>query len=282
LLESYGGHELAAGFTINRSQIPAFRERICTLAQAFYTDDKPRTVLEADCIVQPELLTLNNIDSLDCLEPCGNGCPKPQLVMENLQIERINQVGSGRHMRLRLRHGRYGFNAIYFSASAETASIAQGELVDVAFVPQVNEFRGERSVQMNVTDIRPACKAACSCDTAGYRELRENTLSSQQAACLMPDRATLAMVWRYLAGLGTDAIQETPMCLCRKIVRWSGVPLSLGQMNTCLDIFADVELLQLQRLHKYLTIRLIPRAGKADLNQSQTMQRLQAAKESGV
>ena len=70
------------------------------------------------------------------------------------------------------------------------------------------------------------------------------------------------------------------MCLCRKVVRWSGMPLCLGQLMTCLDIFADVELIQLQRMHKYITIRLIPRQDKADLYGSRTMQLLMAAKES--
>ena len=280
LLESYGGHELAAGFTIHRSRIAVFREQICSLAREYYTDDSPRTVLEADCVIPPEILTLGNIESLSRLEPCGNGCPKPVLIMEKLIVERISQVGSGRHMRLRLRCGRYGFNAIYFSATAESASIAQGDTVDIAFIPQINEFRGERTVQMNVLDIRPSCKAACSWESSGYRALCAGTLDREQAAGLLPDRAMLGMVWRYLAGLGVEHLQETPMCLCRKIVRWSDSPLSLGQLLTCLDIFADVGLLQTKRLHKHITVRLIPRQEKADLLQSRTMQRLLAAKES--
>ena len=280
LLESYGGHELAAGFTIRRSQIPAFRQQICQLASSFYADDSPRTVLDADCVIPPELLTLPNIDSLSSLEPCGNGCPKPVLIMENLTVERITQVGGGRHMRLRLRANHYGFNAIYFSATAESASIAQGENVDVAFIPQINEFRGERSVQMNILDIRPSCKVDCSPLTQGYRALCEDRLSRAQATQLLPDRTMLGMVWRYLAMYGSQGLQETPMCLCRKIVRWSGAPLSLGQLLTCLDIFSDVGLLHKARLHKYITIRLVQRADKADLNRSVTMQRLLAAKES--
>ena len=278
LLESYGGHELAAGFTITRSQIPAFREAICRLAAQYYTDDRSRTVLDADCVVAPELLTLGNIDSLNALEPCGNGCPKPVLVMENLQIERMSQVGGGRHMRLRLRSGRYSFNAIYFSASPETAFVNQGDLVDVAFIPQVNEFRGERSVQMNVLDIRPSCKAECACDTTGYHALCTDTLTREQAETLTPNRAVLGTVWRYLMGMGAQELRESPMCLCRKIVRWSGNPMSLGQLLTCLDIFADVGLLEVQRLHKYIILRLVPRSDKADLNESRTMQRLMTAK----
>jgi len=278
LLESYGGHELAAGFTINRANIPAFREQIGALARAFYTDDSPRTVLDADCVIPPELLTLPNIESLNALEPCGNGCPKPVLIMENLVVERITQVGNGRHMRLRLRCGRYGFNAIYFSASAASASISQDDVVDVAFIPQINEFRGEHSVQMNVVDIRPHCTAEACCDAIGYRALRSGTIDADQAALLLPDRATLGMVWRYL--ISCKEICETPMCLLRKIVRWSGTPLNLGQLMTCLDIFADVGLLQKKQLHKYITVCPAEPCEKADLSQSQTMQRLIAVKES--
>ena len=280
LLESYGGHELAAGFTISRRNIDAFRREICALAGAYYTEGAPRTILDIDCAIPPEMLTLSGIQSLASLEPCGNGCPKPVLMMEKLQIERISLVGGGRHMRLRLRRGRFSLNAIYFSATPETASVEPGDLVDIAFVPQINEFRGERTVQMNVLDIRPSCAAACPVETDAYRALRTGMLTRELAANLLPDRATLATVWRYLAADSRPQIQESPVCLCRKIVRWSGAPLSLGQLMTCLDIFSDVGLIRTQRLHKYITIHLTPGTGKADLNRSQTMQSLLQAKES--
>ena len=279
LLESYGGHELAAGFTINRNNIPEFRRQICSLAAQFYTDDIPRTLLDIDCAVSAELLTIPNVESLNVLEPCGSGCPKPVLMLKNATIDRIQQVGSGRHMRLRLRCGHYSLNAIYFSATPETTFVQQGDVVDIAFSPQVNEFRGERTVQLNVLDIRPSCSSDCSPDTAGYRALQENRITPEIARALYPDRATLATVWRYLAASGS-IIEYPPLCLCRKIVRWSGAPLSLGQLMTCLDVFRDVGLLQTRKLHKYISIQLTPGPNKADLSESQTLQRLLQAKES--
>ena len=279
LLESYGGHELAAGFTINRKNIPEFRKQICALAAGYYQDGAPRTSLDVDCSIEPELLTVPNIDSLRVLEPCGNGCPKPVLSMNGLTIDRISMVGGGRHMRLRLRRGRSFFNAIYFSANPQIVSIQPGDLVDVAFNPQVNEFRGERTAQMNVLDIRPSCRAECSPETSLYLALQHEQRLSREAAALLPDRAMLALVWRYLASVGPE-IQESPICLCRKIVRWTGKPMSLGQLSICLDIFRDVGLLEITRLHKYITIRLTPGTEKADLNTSKTMQRLLRAKES--
>ena len=280
LLESYGGHELAAGFTIHRDQIPAFRQEICKIASNYYSDEGPRTVLDADCAVTPELLTIKGIDALSALEPCGNGCPKPVLVMENVILDRINLIGGGRHMRLRLRQGHHALNAICFSTTPQSASIEPGDVVDVAFQPQINEFRGERSVQLNIMDIRPHCSAKVGCETGLYRRMHTGTLSAAEAAALLPDRTTLATVWRYLAGCGGDSIREEPICLCRKIVRRSGTALEVGQLMTCLDIFADVGLLQVQKLAKHLHIRLNCVSGKADLQQSATIQRLQKVKES--
>ena len=279
LLESYGGHELAAGFTVLRQNIPAFREKITAMAKEYYAGSIQQVALDTDCAVTPELLTLSNVDKLSALEPCGNGCPKPLLVMEGLQVEKISQVGGGKHMRLQLQKGHHTLQAIYFSATAQSASICVGDVVDVAFTPQINEFRGIRSVQLNLQDIRPHCAAPCRWVLDGYNALRDGTITCTQAQALTPDRATLGLVWRYLSSQ-LEEVREEPMCLCRKIVRWSQKTLDLQDLLVCLDIFADVGLLRLERLHKHLRICLCPNAPKADLSASATMAKLLSLKES--
>ena len=111
-------------------------------------------------------------------------------------------------------------------------------------------------------------------DTTGYRALRKGQVDATAAQRLLPDRNTLGIVWRYLASVPGGQLQETPACLCRKLVRKTNLPMSLGQLLTCLDIFADVGLLELTRQHKHITVRLVPTEGKADLSQSRTMQLL--------
>ena len=182
-------------------------------------------------------------------------------------------------LKIVIKQGHHYLGAIYFSANPETAAIQPGDLVDVAFHPQVNEFRGERSAQLNIMDIRPSCNAACLPDTDSYTRLRSGHITAEDAALLLPDRSLQGRIWRYLASFPLG-IQEDPMCLCRKIVRWSGQPLSLQQLLTCLDIFRDVGLLQIHRHHKYIAISLTPGSEKADLNTSKTMQTLLRAKES--
>ena len=115
-------------------------------------------------------------------------------------------------------------------------------------------------------------------DTAKYRALCHGQADAAVAAALLPDRATLALVWRYLAEAPEGVWKESPACLCRKLVRRTGMPMDLGKLLTCLDIFADVGLLEIQRFHKYITIRLTPSGEKADLSSSRTMQILTTAK----
>ena len=277
LLESYGGHELAAGFTISRENIPEFRRQMCELASQYFAGEALRTSLDIDCVIPPELMKLSEFEALDILEPTGAGCPKPVLMLPGLTVDRVTLVGGGKHMRLRLRKEKQLFNAIYFSITPGSVRLQQGELVDVAFLPQINCYQGERSLQMNVLDIRPSCPVPCGTETIHYRALLSGSLTAVDADCLLPDRERLATVWRYLAAQTGQPIQEAPICLCRKIVRWSGKPLSLEQLMTCLDIFRDAGLLNQQRLHKYMTITLTHGSGKADLNESATMQRLLSA-----
>lgn len=279
LLESYGGHELAAGFTITRRNIDSFRQEVCRLAGQFFREESPRASLEIDCAISPELLTIPNVEALTALEPCGAGCPKPVFLLENLQIERLTPVGGGRHLRLRLRQGRHVIQAIGFSATAAALSVAEGDLVDLACTLQINEFRGTRSVQVCLLDIRPSCPCACDPDVTDYRRLREGSLAPEGAVRLLPNRQMLADVWRYLAALG-QVSQADPVCLCRKIVRCTGRPLSLSQLLTCLDIFQEGGLLRKEQRHKYVSITLTAGGRKADLSLCCTMQLLQKLKES--
>ena len=280
LLESYGGHELAAGFTIRRDKIDAFRTQVCAMAASYFADGTHLSTLDLDCAVPPEMLTIPEIEGLNILEPCGSGCPKPQLMMTGLTVERIQSVGGGRHMRLRLRRGHYSLNAIFFSADPVSAGVAVGDVVDVAFHPQINEFRGLRSVQLNVIDIRPSCAAPCPVTLRRYQALLAGTITAQDAAALLPDRQVLGDVWRYLAAVPGGSLQESPLCLCRKIVRRTEREMSLETLLTCLDIFRDVGLLDVKRVHMTLSISLTPKPGKTDLTKSETMQTLLRGKES--
>ena len=274
LLESYGGHELAAGFTIEKRHVEEFRQQICGLAEEYY-QQSAGACLNVDCKVPMELLTIRNIRELSSLEPCGCGCPKPMFVLERVLIVNMAPVGAGRHLRLRLQQGNHMINAIYFSATAESAAIGEGDLVDVAGYAQVNEYRGMQTPQISIQDIRPSCpsEALCAPDPEPYRRLRRGELTPREAGLLTPDRQQLGDLWRYLAQQ-PGPVRESPVCLCRKAVRRSGRALSLSQMMVCLDVFAEAGLLHLERQRQNLLITLAPPQEKKNLENTKTMMEL--------
>ena len=77
------------------------------------------------------------------------------LFMRGLHVTDLSEVGGGKHLRLRLSGNGYHFNAIFFSTTARLAAVALGDVVDIAYTPQINEYRGLRTVQLNLLDIRP-------------------------------------------------------------------------------------------------------------------------------
>ena len=200
LLESYGGHELAAGFTIRRNEIDRFRQEVRQMADDFVASGQQRAALEIDCAVEPHLLNEENIVALDQLEPCGAGCPKPVFYMDGLMVDQLSEVGGGKHLRLRLSRDGHSFGTIFFSTTALRSGITLGDRVEVAFTPQINEFRGNRSVQLNLVDIRPDREnrecARCDHDLTARFE-QGLPLTAAEAALLLPVRSEFAIVWRY-------------------------------------------------------------------------------------
>ena len=285
LLESYGGHELAAGFTIRRDNIDDFRTRMLTLTRDYVDSGASRSALEIDCAVTPELLTRQNVQALDELEPCGAGCPRPVFCMEQLVVEQLSEVGGGKHLRLRLRDDSgHSCQAIFFSNTARRACVDTGDRVDVAFTPQINEFRGTRSVQLNVVDIRP-----CRCqrehdeqEAALYRRYRSGQpITPAEAAALVPQRDEFKIIWRYLISHSDGGlVVENAGCLCRKIARYSHAPCSYMRAHICLDVFNELGLIELTPHPKYLHIRITSNGRKVDLNASTVLRSLMKRKES--
>ncbi|MBQ9166250.1 MAG: single-stranded-DNA-specific exonuclease RecJ, partial [Oscillospiraceae bacterium] len=118
LLESFGGHELAAGFTILEERIPAFRARMSALALQWQAEHPASTALTVDVLLpDARLLTREHIRSLEILEPNGTGNPTPVFALERVTVAGFSRVGGGRHTRLQLRKNGTVFDGIYFSAT---------------------------------------------------------------------------------------------------------------------------------------------------------------------
>jgi len=186
------------------------------------------------------------------------------------------QVGRGRHLKLRLEHRGIPLDSIFFSADTAELGLSPGSRIDVVFYPQINEFRGMRSVQLQIIDLRPA-RTRAQAERAVYEKYQQGRpLTRDEAHTLLPTRAEFVALWRYLQRqcLPRGFVQDTPAHIARAWAKAGGQRETLAHTLVCLDVFAERGLILLSRQGDTLTISINPVEGKVDLEASAILLRL--------
>lgn len=280
LLESFGGHELAAGFTIRKDQIPAFRQKMAQLAHNWRLSHPSDTALTVDVLLpDTHLLSQENVQALRMLEPHGSGNPAPVFALERVTVVSLSRVGGGRHTRMKLHKSGATFDAIYFSTTPKDAQLVIGGQIDVAFHLQINDFRGIQSVQFQIADCR-ASRSVVAQSRQLYRlYCSDAPLTGPELEGLMPKRPDFVAVWRYLTRSASQGeLQESPIRLSQKIAHSCGRQENLGRTMVCLEVFHERGLIELRRSSDRLTITIHKTDQKVDLEASEILIRLRRRK----
>lgn len=156
LLVRHGGHAQAAGFTVANDNIPALKAKLMQLADDTLSGQDLRPILEIDVEVDARTLSEKLVYELSRLEPTGYHSASPVLMTPNLRVLEARTVGKeGHHLKLKLaRAGQPPLDAIGFGLGEWVDNMP--ERIDVAYQLEMNEWNGNRSLQLNVQDIRPA------------------------------------------------------------------------------------------------------------------------------
>ncbi len=271
LLETYGGHELAAGLTMDIANLPAFRKRM----QEFYKKkegEERKLVLSVDYEVDSaSLLTIDNIDSLLSNEPWGGGNPPPILCMSGVAVESVNSIGGDRHLKMRISRDFRYLDCVFFSKTVRELGLRAGQRADIAFEVSVNEFRGSRNVQLLLKDARPSRVPDDESVTIATKFFRGEEISPAQRSALTPDRTVFAAVWRCMV-----AKQGAVAGSVREIV--SGISdrvgASCGKVIICLNVFEELGLAEISRCKDNMSIYPDSTGKKVNLNDSKILQRL--------
>jgi single-stranded-DNA-specific exonuclease len=274
-LEGFGGHELAAGFTILRTKIEAFRAAMeAYAAEAVAAGAAPALKLDAE--VDAELLTLEHVESLSALQPYGMCNARPLFLMREAVVVSCSNVCGDKHLKIKVSRDGRSFGCIFFSTTIEEADIRAGDHIDLAFFPQINEFRGMRTVQFLITDLRPASTDGKWALFEKYRE--GSPLSSEEARMLLPEREDFEAVWRYLRSRsGPEGLEEEISALHGEISALFDIHSSPSRMLICLEIFEELGLLSLSKSGGRLRILLCPDGRKVDLERSEILSALRQA-----
>jgi single-stranded-DNA-specific exonuclease len=159
LLESFGGHMFAAGLTLKKENIKPFMERFEKFVNSTITEEQlvPRVFVDSE-------LSFTEINEeffkfLNKFQPFGPENMSPVFVSRNIYDSGTGRMvgSSGEHLKLDLCHestGQKVFPSIAFSQAEHFEYIKAGKPIDICYSIDMNEFRGNRNLQLNIRDIK--------------------------------------------------------------------------------------------------------------------------------
>ena len=136
----HGGHRAAAGCTVARESLEAFRAAFVAHAEATLTDEDLVRRERADAIVAGDELGLTLAEELERLAPFGTANPAPSLLVPGARLIDPRQMGDGKHVRFTVRTGGLQARAVAFGRGSLPAGAADG--IDATFSLERNEWQG--------------------------------------------------------------------------------------------------------------------------------------------
>ncbi|MCC6421845.1 MAG: single-stranded-DNA-specific exonuclease RecJ [Phycisphaerales bacterium] len=155
-LETYGGHEMAAGLKVQSSRFEEFQEAFEEHARASLDPQLLVPELAIECQMELSQVNVGLVNDLKRLEPFGNGNRRPILCCRGVEMARpARRVGkTGDHLQLLVKQGDAMMKGIAFGAGDLMDQLTAGRRVDLAVEPTINEYNGRSSVELNVKDIQ--------------------------------------------------------------------------------------------------------------------------------
>ncbi len=156
LLERFGGHELAAGLTIKAENIEAFRKKINECSQGEITETMLTPTILLDAAIKVPYITIDTVHDINRLQPFGVDNPIPSFAVRNIKIHKISVMSEGKHLRMTLlKDGKY-LDSVGFGMGEYYQYLEEGDMIDVAFALDINDYKGFQNVQLILKDIKKA------------------------------------------------------------------------------------------------------------------------------
>lgn len=155
-LNSYGGHTMAAGITIESDKIDQFTVDFETYASQNLNRNDTAAKLHIDAMVPLSELQKGTVNELQWLGPFGQGNPEPTFATKGVRlIGPPRRVGAGRdHLQLAITDNTASVRCIGFRFGKLEKKLLETEFFNVAYQPQINTYNGNSNVEFVITDIQ--------------------------------------------------------------------------------------------------------------------------------
>ena len=153
LLTTFGGHELAAGLTLETKNIGAFIEKFEQVITSMREEDFVR-IIDIDTEITKKDITLNILDDINLLAPFGQKNKKPVFMYKNLKVTSVSTLKEDKHLKFRLSDGDFYVDTVFFGAGNRRDEVTLGDKIDVAVNISLNDFQGRKSIQFLMSDFK--------------------------------------------------------------------------------------------------------------------------------
>ena len=273
ILTRFGGHELAAGLTVERSRIDELRTRLNELDSV---RNMPFLTVRSDCVLNPNEVSLDTAYALAEFEPCGAGNPVPVFLLKEWNLDRVTPLSGGNHQRLTL--SKYGvrISALLFGVRPDEMTVFAGDLIDASVTLGINEYRDEESLSVYVKAVRTAGSGGRECEAAErrYEDYRAGKADGESAKEMIPDRNDFAAVYRFVSGVA--------VCNRDAILSKLGKKIGYDKCEICIDSLCEAELLSSEHRGSTVLVSCSGRTEKANLQLTETLRKLKEISEGGV
>ena len=265
----FGGHELAAGLSIEGDKLEAFRTAINDFANK---NEEMSKTQDLDIDTQLDLKEINpkSVGQISYLAPFGNGNPNPLFMLANVQLSGVFSVSEGKHVRLKLRQGDSCIQGIMFNTSPAEFAYKSGDMLDVAAALSIYEGDNGNMVSMRIKEVRPAeIKDEMIDDYDLYKLFKNNfSLSQDKKARLCPQRQEVALIYRAIQN-------EKISCDDLRGLFIKYPQLTSGKIQVIIDVLLDLGLIETAQSPQQNYFKAVAVNGKKDLMDSEILKSLQ-------
>ena len=155
-LETFGGHDMAAGVSLRRSSLEAFVEAFTEFANARIGEDDLSPTLRIDCEAQMRECSTPAAEQIEQMAPFGRNNPRPVVLLRNTMLARdADPLGSGgRHIAMHVGDGGAALRVVGWNWGERRDLLRRGQRLDVVIEPKINAWRGRVSVEGVLRDLR--------------------------------------------------------------------------------------------------------------------------------
>ena len=262
LLEKFGGHDLAAGVVVRKENIDEFRHRLNEELKEEMREYAP--VMDIDFEVDSKELTLSQLHALKVMEPFGKENEAPKLRMNKCRISRIIPIGNNRHVKLTVEHAGK-FQCVYFGKKSTELPFAEGDLADIVFTPEINNFLGE-NVQLHIKDARPSEVDLCEMNEAFF--CLSAAKNGEKLSGVDIKYEELGSIWRMITR--ADFPLDATLIEAKKHLRAVTRDIDVTKLLLAFEIFSEVGLMSYECSDYRVKVKIAEHNNKVNLEDSKT------------